>query len=339
MIITTNITGVYVFNQNYKLVAKKSFSLDQARKYNKDIEEGKWLAPEKDFAKRYKNSTFVGFKTEKFAGVKLAHDLKKLESISGYFQKNVLKDINRYNTALTKDAIKASVSEDQFIIQAINSIRETQKVCNILAKRLREWYELHCPEFSKSIGSHEKFAELIQKKDKTELLKEIKTKETMGSDMSKEDLAPIKKLAKELVAMYKFLEEQEIYLKRTMKNMCPNLLAITGPLVGAKLIESAGSLHKLVNFPASTIQLLGAEKALFRHLKTGARAPKYGLLFDHPFISTAKDRDRGKIARHLANKIALTVRIDFYGGKFIGDKFRDDLEKFIKKLESRKVRK
>ncbi|MBW3010791.1 NOP58 family protein [Candidatus Woesearchaeota archaeon] len=339
MIITTNISGVYVFNQNYKLVAKKIFTLEQAKKYNKDLEEGRWLSPEKDFIKKYKNSTFIGFKKERLGDIKLSHDLKKLDAVSKYFEKNALDIIRKNNTALTKDAIRASVNTDQFVIQTINSISETQKVCNILAKRLREWYELHCPEFSKSISSHQKFAELIQKKSKDELLKEIKAQDTMGADLSKEDLAPIRKLAKELTEIYKFLEDQESYLKMTMEKLCPNLLAITGPLIGAKLIEAAGSLQKLVNFPAGTIQLLGAEKALFRHLKTGARSPKYGLLFDHPFILGAKEKDRGKIARHLANKISLAVRIDFYEGKFIGDKLKADLEKFMKNLKSQKVKK
>lgn len=338
MIITTNITGVYVFNQNYKLLTRKRFSVEEARRYNADLKEGRWIPPEKQFIKKYKNSTFVGFKKERISGVKLTHDLKKLVAISEYFRKNIIEDIRRYNTILTKDAIKDSVGPDVFVMQAINCISETQKVANVLARRLREWYELYCPEFSRSISSHRKFAELAKDRDRSELLREIKVKETMGADLSKEDLAPVKRLAKELLSLYRFQEEQEEYLRKTMEKLCPNLLAITGPLIGAKLIESAGSFRKLSGFPASTIQLLGAEKALFRHLKTGAKAPKYGLLYDHPFVSGADEKDRGKVARHLANKIALAVRIDYYGGEFIGDRLKNNLKDFAASLRSRKIK-
>ena len=109
------------------------------------------------------------------------------------------------------------------------------------------------------------------------------------------------------------------------------MTAITGVSIGAKLLEHAGSLKRLAEMPASTIQLLGAEKALFRHIKNKKNlCPKYGLLHEHPFITQSKKKSHGKIARALADKIAIAVKVDYFKGKFIGDKLRKELEKKIK---------
>ena len=116
-----------------------------------------------------------------------------------------------------------------------------------------------------------------------------------------------------------------------MKLLCPNITAVAGAVIGAKLLAIAGSLKKLSLFPASTVQLLGAEKALFRHLKTGAKSPKYGILHEHPLIAQAKKKDHGKVARLLADKIAIAAKVDFFKGNYVGDKLKKDIERRIKK--------
>jgi nucleolar protein 56 len=234
--------------------------------------------------------------------------------------------------AETKKKIKASVGKDNLIMQAVSSIDEADRAANMLAKRLREWYSFYLPEFSDSIASHEKFAELIIKKSKKELLSEIKLSadQSMGAELEKEDLDAIKELAKSLLELYKLREAQEKYLEKAMKSLCPNITAVAGSLIGAKLISLAGNLKKLSLFPASTVQLLGAEKALFRHLKTGAKSPKYGILHEHPLIAQAKKKDHGKIARLLADKIAIAAKVDFFKGNYVGDKLKKDIEKRLK---------
>ena len=114
-----------------------------------------------------------------------------------------------------------------------------------------------------------------------------------------------------------------------MKKHCPNMLEVAGVLISAKLLEHAGSLRRLMMMPASTIQILGAEKALFRHLKTGKKAkpPKYGILSQHPLIGKVKKEEYGKVARTLADKISIAVKVDYFKGKFIGDKLKEELEK------------
>jgi nucleolar protein 56 len=200
----------------------------------------------------------------------------------------------------------------------------------MLAKRLREWYELYNPEFSKSIYSHEKFVAIIIEKQKPELLAEIGVKQelSMGADLDKQDVAPIIELAKHLKELYSLKEEQAKYLERIMQKTCPNVQAVTGTMLGAKLLSLAGSLVQLAELPSSTIQLLGAEKALFRHIRSGSKAPKHGILVEHPLVMEAKNK--GKAARMMANKIGIAAKVDLYKGEFIGDKLKADLEKKLK---------
>jgi len=231
-------------------------------------------------------------------------------------------EFRKRNIEETKKKIKESVKADNFIVQTIRNIDEINKVSNVLIKRLREWYELYNPEFSRQVRDHEKFVELIiEKKDRKE-------KNSMGADLSKENLQPILKLASEINELYKLKEKQEEYLAELMQKTCPNLTAVAGYLIGAKLVALAGDLKRLVEFPSSTVQLLGAEKALFRHMRTGAKAPKHGIIHEHPIVTRAKEK--GKAARAVADKISLAVKVDYFKGEFIGDKLRKGLEEKFK---------
>lgn len=227
-----------------------------------------------------------------------------------------------------KKSIKESVGKDTLIIQTIKVIDDLEKVANSLVNRTRDWYELYNPEFSNSISNHQKFVELILARDKPALLRElnINKDESMGADLLVSDVDEIKKLAKKADELYALKDEYEKYIESLMKEVCPNMLVLTGPIIGAKLLEHAGSLKRLMVLPASTVQLLGAEKALFRHIRSGAKPPKYGLLFCHPMITLARRDEKGKVARALADKIALALKIDYFKGEFIGDKLKKELE-------------
>ncbi len=280
-----NILGTFVFDQNFKLVEQ---GLGKLSKKNLKEPEGKEL-----------NKVLEFFRDRKY-----------------------FKDFYEKNIELTKKNIKESVTNDLLIIQTINSIEEVDKVANILAKRLREWYSLYNPELSHSIEDHKKFVEKVLNKEKR--------KSEMGAELSEKDLKPILELTNKLDKLYEFREYLENYLEILVKQVCPNVAEVAGTLIAAKLLEHAGSLRKLVVFPASTIQLLGAEKALFRHMKSGAKAPKYGVLFMHPLIQKNKKKMHGKIARTLADKISIAAKVDYFKGKFIGDKLRKGIEeKFI----------
>lgn len=236
--------------------------------------------------------------------------------------------------AITAKAISSSVKWDTLLCQAIRSIDEIDKSINLIAKRLREWYEWHNPEFSRSVQSHEKFAEVIVTADRDQLLAELNltASESMGAELEQKDLEPIMALASQVTELAKVRESTTVYIHEQMKIYLPNFTAIAGAQVGAKLLGTVGSVARLMKMTASTIQVLGAEKALFRHLKTGARPPKHGLLFQHPLVAKANPKNRGKLARTLANALSLAIRTDYFSpeNRTFGVEKINDIEAKIK---------
>ncbi len=251
-----------------------------------------------------------------------------------------LADIRSANIIITRRAVKQSVKDDQLIIQAIKSIEDLEKITNNLTKRLREWYAHYNPEGEQAIDDNERFCRVILEKPKEALLKETKTfaEQSMGADLKSKDVEQIKSLALHIVSLYDLRLQTEAYIESLMKGLCPNLLHLAGPLIGAKLLAHAGSLEQLCEFPASTVQLLGAEKALFRHLRTRAKPPKYGVLINHPLVTAAPKDKKGKAARVLADKIAIAVKVDYFKGDFIADKLEKKIKSQLKQGPASKPR-
>ncbi|HLC88588.1 MAG TPA: hypothetical protein VJG49_00990 [Candidatus Nanoarchaeia archaeon] len=239
---------------------------------------------------------------------------KDKQYFSQYYQKNL---------QLTRQLLKESVSDDQLIVQAIANINELDRVTNILVKRLREWYSLYNPEWEHQIDSHEQFVESVLSNTK-------KKPGSMGADLKKVHLDEINHLGKEIKGLFALRKKHEDYLQQVMSGYCPNLLELAGTTTGARLIELAKGLKRLALLPSSTIQLLGAEKALFRHLKSGSRSPKYGVIFQHPFIQKAKRENRGKAARMLADKLSLCSRLDYFKGEFKAKEYQKELEERLR---------
>jgi len=159
----------------------------------------------------------------------------------------------------------------------------------------------------------------------------------MGADLAETDLAQIQDLCKNVISLYQLRQTLENYVDNTMQEVAPNTRAIVGSLLGARLIALAGGLTNLARRPASTVQILGAEKALFRSLKTGTRPPKHGIIFQHAYLHDAKKWHRGKIARALAGKLAIAARIDAFGCRYAGDELRADIEKRIGEIREKYV--
>jgi nucleolar protein 56 len=237
-----------------------------------------------------------------------------------------LAELRKKNLEMAKKAVKESVTPDLFIINTVNNVDELRRIINNLSKRLREWYSLYFPELDKRITDNEAYVKLVLKEDKKNLLKELKLADEMGYHLEKKDLEPILSLASIISDLSREAELLEAYLEKTMRAHCPNLATLAGSLIGAKLLSEAGSLKRLAMMRSSTIQLLGAEKALFRHIRTGAKPPKYGYLLQHQLVQKAKRQDRGKAARALADKLFLAVRMDYFKGEFLGDKLLKELE-------------
>ena len=313
MYIFSNIIGAFVFDDKFDVIDKVLFN-DIGGYNNKE----KYI---EEIRNKYENLK--------------EPDEEALRSIMLYFkEKEFFNEFYNKNLELTKLSVKNSVSNDIFIIQSINSIDELGKAINLLVKRLREWYELYNPEFSVATESHEKFVENLLEKEKNELLEELKVDAngSIGADLRQEDIEPIKSLAHQIYDLFQLKKSQLEYISSLMDELCPNIKAVCGVLVAAKLIEHTGSLKRLSEMPASTIQILGAETALFRHMKTGAKPPRHGVIVHHPLIAQAPNKMHGKIARALADKISIAAKVDYFQGKFIGDKLKKELEEKVRKI-------
>ena len=217
--------------------------------------------------------------------------------------------------------IKASASEDKHLIHAINTIDEIDESISKLIEQIREWYALYFPEMD-VIKNNETYIRLIsQNKTKKEII-EAKPDAfpseiiDIDEDIDPEDLEIMNDYAKSIHELQKSRKNIEEYIDSKMESVAPNLRLLVGPTLGAKLIAHAGGLKRLAMYPSSTVQIMGAEKALFRHLKSGDRPPKYGLIYQHPQVRGAKWWNRGKVARMLAGMISIAVRRDVFTKTF-----------------------
>lgn len=226
----------------------------------------------------------------------------------------VWSDIRDAAMRLTKGRMRTEVTRDFLIIQAINCLDDLNESINIISTRLREWYGLHFPELSNKVVEHEDYAKLVLKGRREEADAPL-AKDSMGIEIADADLKAIQELGDETLALYKYRQKLEKHLTKLMEDVAPNMTEIAGPLLGARLIAKASGLAHLAQFPASTIQVLGAEKALFKHLIKGTPCPKHGLILQHSSVSSAPRQKRGKVARLLATKIALASRVDYFSHK------------------------
>ncbi|MEM2987993.1 MAG: C/D box methylation guide ribonucleoprotein complex aNOP56 subunit [Candidatus Bathyarchaeia archaeon] len=254
---------------------------------------------------------------------------------------------------IAKLRVKRAVEKrDLIIAQAIQTLDDLDKTINLFMSRVREWYGIHFPELDRLLEKHETYARLIvnlgvrenftaerlekeglPKSKAEQIAKSAQT--SMGADLAVTDLAQIQALSKNVLDLYGLRQRLEDYLDSAMEEVAPNIKALTGALLGARLIALAGGLTNLAKMPASTLQVLGAEKALFRSLKTGTKPPKHGIIFQHAFLHEAKKWQRGKIARALAGKLAIAARTDAFGGRHIGEELRADLEKRVEEIRQK----
>lgn len=244
------------------------------------------------------------------------------------------------------------------IVQAISLLDDLDKELNNYIMRCKEWYGWHFPELVKIIPDHTAFVKTILKMgmksnavstDLSDILPaevEAKVKESaevsMGSEISEEDLLNIQALATEVLELQSYREHLYEYLKKRMMAIAPNLTILVGEIVGARLISHAGSLVNLAKHPASTVQILGAEKALFRAIKTRQATPKYGLIYHAQLVGQSNPKIKGKMSRMLAAKAALATRVDALGegdsSNQLGMEHRQRLESRLKFLEEGGIR-
>merc|ERR1740133_686908 len=249
---------------------------------------------------------------------------------------------------------------DNMIVQSISLLDQLDKDVNTFSMRVREWYSWHFPELVKIVNDNFQFCQLCHLiKDRSNLTEELlpkmeaitndmdlakqvlqASKMSMGTDISAIDMLNIDSFATRVVSLSKYRESLKQYLAKKMEACAPNLAALIGDQVGARLISHAGSLTNLAKYPASTVQILGAEKALFRALKTKGNTPKYGLIFHSSFIGRASQKNKGRISRYLANKCSIASRIDCFSDEattIFGEKLKDQVEERLEFYNSGKA--
>jgi nucleolar protein 56 len=234
--------------------------------------------------------------------------------------------MNRFCSELTKLKLESAFPKTVMITHVTNGIDEIDKILNVLYERADEMYAMYFPEAAKMMETLDVFAKtLADGISRQEVSKKLDIpSESMGIDLDSETLEMLGEYVTEITMMLKLRERLVDYVEHNMKSLCQNITALCGAMLGAKLLALAGSLEKLARMPSSTIQVLGAEKALFRHLRSGAKPPKHGIILQHPFVAKAKNR--GKAARKLASKIAIAAKMDHFQGKNIGKELRKEIE-------------
>jgi len=238
------------------------------------------------------------------------------------------------------------------VVHAILSLDDIVTTINLFMSRIREWYGIHFPEILKEVENHETFCKIITEigarqfyskkaleqygfsNKKIERINNL-AKSSMGAEYDNKDLLPLQRLTQQTLQLFEEKRALENWIDEQINKIAPNLKAIVGSAIAARLIALAGGLQEMALLPSSTIQLLGAEKALFRALKTGAKPPKHGVIYQTPELHSCKWWQRGNIARAIAGKLTIAARIDAFQGEYRGNELKMDLEQKIEEIKEK----
>ena len=245
------------------------------------------------------------------------------------FMHEVMMDLGKLRTS-------EPIPRDRSLVQAIRTLDDQIATINLYDERLHEWYGMHFPELA-DYARDSKYADLVARYgDRDQVIEELGIEiSSIGADFDPDDMRAVQDLADTLCRLYDDRSRTEEYIQGIVSEACPNMCAILGAPLAARMISLAGGLERLAGLPSSTVQLLGAEKAMFRHLKSGKRPPKHGIIFQHPEVHRAPYWQRGKIARALAGMVLIAAKIDQYRGEFRGDALNQDLARRVEDIKRR----
>src|SRR3989338_2086261 len=230
--------------------------------------------------------------------------------------------LSSFSIALSKRNLQGTIGRDRLVVQAVRSLDDLARAVNVFSERLYEWYSLHYPEIKNIITEYGRRENIPGFQSST------------GVDLTEEDEKSLREFAQTIDFLEKQKKSMEKYLSSAMRSVAPNVSALVDPLLAARLLATAGSLERLARMPASTIQLLGAEKALFRHMNKRGKSPKYGIIYNSNLIQKASNEHKGKIARILSSKLMLAARIDFYSGRDDAENLKREMMEEIKKVNT-----
>lgn len=354
--VATNVLGTFAFDENGNLLEYVLFKKNPEIIADKlsNVKKGEIIPEEKEVLEKLRKrgvKEVVWNKDAQLKGIDMMCLYKKdniaEETLSYSYRKFAIQfkwattqaEINevltKVNVLLTKSQLKIA-KKDKILMHASGVLDELEKDLNIFTEHLREWYGLYFPESIKQFDSNEKFVDFVANYGSKENIKDEKlaqiVKTSAGMPFEEDDITEIQAFAKSVQDLYYRKEKLSKYIEASAKAIIPNISAIAGPILGARMLTLAGGIDKISCMPSSTIQLLGAEKALFRHLKGKGKAPKYGILFGHPHIQNAPKHLKGKIARLIAAKISIAARIDKFSKDDRGAELKKQLDEHIARL-------
>ncbi|HDN95881.1 MAG TPA: hypothetical protein ENG71_02305 [Thermoplasmatales archaeon] len=304
--------GVFVYDK--EIIDKKLFpkNADEIAKRLYKIQRGEVLEEEEAF-KDY-DLIVDENRLKRIGKVGKIKELKVKAEDFGYSKELLLKACIKLATKKIEEEQKERTKR---ISEAVDALDDIIKITNMVLERLRDWY------------SYFSFEEI---EDGKELAEEILKMKIGNGELDKLEEKSIKSMANLLLLLYKTREEIEKYIRKVMEEMAPNVCKIIGSNIGARLIAYAGGIEKLATMPAGTIQVLGAEKALFKHIKDGTPPPKHGIIFQHEMINKAPKNKRGKIARLLATKLAIAAKADAFTKNYIADELKKEIEERYREI-------
>lgn len=292
---------------------------DEIAKRLDAVTNGEILKEEKMLIEGLKRFLVLDERLTKIGGELIEEEMPNFESEDFGFSSDFLHDAMMI---LARQKAEPKVNKDVSISQAVNALDDLVQSTNLLSERLHEWYGMHFP-MQQRVMKDEEFIDIV-----------IEHGKTIKDDL-KEDFKPISELAGTLSELHDRKNELEHYISDEMGHAAANITYLVGPIIGARLMAKAGGLSKLSKLPSGTIQMLGAEKALFRHLKDGSKPPKHGIIFQHPWVHRAPYWQRGKIARAFASKIAIAAKVDEHSDKFMGEQLKKDLLERIEDIREK----
>lgn len=240
-------------------------------------------------------------------------------------------EIHRLQTnaaeTFTEKRLEEAGDRDQLLVQAVRALEDLDEINNELIERLRPWYAVHFPELVDEVSGAEELAAMIEDGAHRDEIEAGDGGSSTGIEITGKDAAMLERVAAQVSDSHQVREELESYVEELGREVAPNLSAVVGPVLAARLISLAGSLDELAKMPSSTVQVLGAEKAMFRHMRGEGDAPKHGVLFMHEYVRKVPGDETGKMARILANKASIAARIDNYNGDFRGDELSQEVER------------
>lgn len=256
-----------------------------------------------------------------------------------------LKEMRKNLIFQTKRQVSEKLSgDDVHLVRAVSSFKNLEQIFNLVSEQVFEWYGLHFPEFRGnvsdpvlvlkvivSVGDRKNFSvdSLSNIVSDSSLVEKIVNwaENSSGGKIENHSLKSVQLLAQEALNIKTACDSLQSFVKKQMVEIAPNFSELATSLIASQLLARAGSLERLASMPGSTIQVLGAEEALFSHLRNKTKSPKHGFIFNHPLIKSLPKKARGKMARTLSGKLAICVREDFFGKKRIVDEYKPKLEK------------